>query len=198
MKTIARIIASASLMLLCSLPSFAQAQPLKWSVVEDYAFTIKGYPVENMMDGDPTTAWAGCLDGVDDDGTKYYDDSLIYGDCIYGFKIKVEGQKIDYFTITTGYAKSATTFKNNSIPISIVVYDGRAHANDGGEMVFNNGNYAKTIVCANLKRTMEPQTIELPFTLDKTSTIWFLFDDVIQGAKYNDLCISELAFFGSK
>jgi|GEM_PF-3936757 hypothetical protein len=196
MKNIKTLFATAFLLLVCNFSSFAQPQALKWSVVEDYAFTIKGYPIENMMDGNPATTWAGCLDGENDDGTKYYDDSLIYGDGLLGFKIKVEGQKIEYFTIIAGYAKSETTYKNNSIPISIVVYDGRAHANDGGELVFNNGKYAKTIISIDLKRTMEPQTVNLPFSLEKTSTIWFLIDDVVQGAKYNDLCISELSFYG--
>lgn len=193
MKTIAIVFASASLLLACNLPSCAQSKSLKWSVEYDYGYTIKEYPVENMMDGNPATTWAGCLDDVTDEGVKYFDSSRVYGDGILGFKIKVEGKRIDYLTIIAGYAKSAAAFRNNSVPTKIIVFDGNAHVNDGGEFVTEDHELAKPIVKKELKRTMEPQTVDL--SLDSDS-IWLILADVARGAKYNDLCISELSFFG--
>lgn len=195
MKAKIFIIASACMLLACSLPSFAQVQALKWSVAEDYGDTIKGYPVENMMDGNPATAWAGSLDYVEEDGTKTYDDSKIYGDVIYGFKIKVEGSFVNSLAIVAGYAKSSSTYHNNSVPTQIAIYDGRCRINDGGEFVAIDGEIAKPVANASLKRTMDPQLVKFTSALE-TDSLWFVILDVVQGAKYNDLCISDITFYG--
>lgn len=209
MKNSSKLIAVASILLVSCLPSSAQMTQkraanqsaptsLEWAVTEDYGYTLKGYPIENMMDGKATTTWAGSLDSVDDDGTKYFDDSKVYGDGLLGFKIEVKGQQVNYLTIIAGYAKSSTAFNNNSAPTQIAIYDGRYEMNDGGEFVDSEGNPVEPIATQNLKRTMQPQRVDFNLDLDGAGTLWFAIYDVEQGAKYNDLCISELAFYGRK
>lgn len=188
-------IISVCLMLAGSVLASAQVLPLKWTVIEDYGYTIKGYPVENMMDGNPATAWAGSLDYVEEDGSKIFDDSRVYGDGVLGFKIKLKGEYLSSVAIVAGYAKSASTFQNNSVPTQIAIYDGRCQLNDGGEFVYGNGEAAKPVVTANLKRTMDPQILKLDPALESDS-LWFVILDVVQGAKYNDLCISDITFYG--
>lgn len=202
MKTRVIIFAAVSALLLFSLPSFSQVKgnqaiSLKWSVIEDCGYTIKGYPVSNMMDGNPATTWAGCLDYVEEDGTKIFDDSLVYGDIPLGFKIKVQGSKVRYLTITAGYAKSSTAFRNNSAPTSIAIYDGRCRINDGGEFIDKDGNQAEPVVVKDLVRSMGSQIVDLGAGID-TDTLWLIILDIDRGTKYNDLCISEIAFYGQR
>ena len=173
-----------------------QALSLEWKVIEDFGYTLKGYPVGNMMDGNPATAWAGSLDYIEEDGTKVFDDSKVYGDGILGFKIEVRGSRVSYLTIIAGYAKSESTFRNNSIPTEIAVYDGRCGMNDGGEFIDALGRPAEPLAVGKLERSTEEQMVELCPCLEGTGLLWFVIRDVAQGARYNDLCISELAFFG--
>lgn len=202
MNTTAGLLAAASLLLCFNLASFARTGedtvPLKWSVQEDHGYTIKNYPVTNMMDGNPATTWAGCLDVVNDDGSRSFDDSRVYGDGILGFKIKVYGSRVSHFAIIAGYAKSTAAFNNNSIPTQIAVYDGRCTVNDGGEFIDVDGNAAQALAVKDLDRTMKPQTVKLTPALEDTDTLWLVIYDVTQGARYNDLCISEITFFGSR
>lgn len=214
MKIISKLIAATAIMVFCSLTSFAQvnqvvcdceptdeefeyqALMLEWSVVEDYGYTLKGYPVTNMMDRNPATAWAGDLDAVDDDGKKYFDESKVYGDGLLGFKIKVKGSRVAYLEIIAGYAKSASTFRNNSAPTRIAIYDGKYSMNDGGEFVDSEGNCVEPLASRELKRTTDYQIVELDPALEGSDTLWFVIYDIERGTRYNDLCISELNFFG--
>ena len=216
MKTIAKLLAAASVLLVTGLQTAAQVKPqldpnepseeefepqalsLEWAVTQDYGYTLKGYPVENMMDDNPATAWAGGLDYIDEDGARVFDESRVYGDGILGFKIKVKGSRISYFTIIAGYAKSTVAYRNNSVPVEIAIYDGRCRLNDGGEFIDRSGNPAAPIAVKKLEKTMEPQTVDLYPGIGDNDTLWFVILDVQQGAKYNDLCISELTFYGRK
>ncbi len=202
MKTGHIRLAAITALLLSSLPSFSQvkggqALSLKWNVIDDYGYTIKGYPLSNMMDGNPATTWAGSLDYIEDDGSKTFDDSKVYGDIPLGFKIKVQGSKVRYLTITAGYAKSATAYRNNSVPTRIAVYDGRCRVNDGGEFIGEDGNRADPVVVKDLAKSMGSQIVDLGAGID-TDTLWFIILDVDRGVKYNDLCISDLAFYGQR
>lgn len=197
MKTIAKLCTAIVPLLFTGFLSFAQTSvSLEWEVTEDCGYTLKGYPVSNMMDGNPATAWAGSLDYIEEDGTKVFDDSKVYGDGILGFKIKVKGSSVSCLTIIAGYAKSESTFRNNSIPTEIAVYDGRCNINDGGEFVDALGGPAEPLAVRKLERTTEEQMVELRPCLEGTGLLWLVIRDVAQGARYNDLCISELAFFG--
>lgn len=169
---------------------------LDWTVTEDFAATIKGYPIENMKDGDPATAWAGDLTVTDEDGKKYYDEGIIYGDGMYGFKISIKEGSVKYIRIIPGYAKSKDAFKNNSRPIEIIIFDGKCWRNDGGEFMIGNES-AAPIGVAHLHDAPEPQIINLPRAEEATS-IWFCISDVVTGSKYYDNCISELEFYGDR
>lgn len=169
---------------------------LPWSVIQDWASTMKGYPISNMMDGDPATAWAGDLTVTYEDGTKELDGAMLWGDSFYGFKIKVEGESLDYLRIINGYAKSKSTFVNNSRPASFVIFDGRCEKNDGGEMIGVDGELSEPMLVVDFEDTSEPQIIKFNEGFEGVTTIWLCISDVYEGAKYYDNCISELEFYG--
>lgn len=199
------IILTAIAALFFSTESYAQeeedgyslaAVKLDWTLIEDLAGTVKGYPVSNMKDGNKATAWAGDL-SVTIDGTKEFDDSAVYGDGFYGFKLSVKASSLEYLIITPGYAKSAETFRNNIRPSVITIYDGTAWKNDGGEFI-DGEDYAEPLAIALLQDSPEPQIIPIKPRSGNTDVIWFCISDVVPGAKYFDNCISELEFYGQK
>lgn len=49
----------------------------------------------------------------------------------------------------------------------------------------------------DLVRSMGSQIVDPGAGID-TDTLWFIILDIDRGTKYNDLCISEIAFYGQR
>lgn len=147
------------------------------------------YYARNMLDGNRNTAWAVRLD--DDDVYDY--------DALLGPTFTVECKKLAYIIIRNGYCKSEKAYRNNTraAQISFVnqEYSGDlTNWDNGGEALLYQGR---------LQDTMEPQRLDIPENKscnNDVRRIQMIFDgdynSYYHGAKWNDLCISEVEFWG--
>ena len=167
----------------------AQGAPVKLKVVKvsyDGSLAPQGgntYGPSNMLDGNIATAWAVNLD------------SAIYDcDALYGPYFEVPCKKLSHIIIRNGYAKSASAYINNA-RASYIYFE--VETNDGSE---DMGCYGEGFG-VNLKDTPDPQRLNAPLNESwnnniKTIQMVFPYGNFIKGAKWNDLCITEIEFWG--
>jgi hypothetical protein len=162
--------------------------PVKLKVVNasyDYSLAPQGgntYGAWNMLDGNIATAWAVSLDNP----------YIIDGDRIYGPYFKLSCKKLSHIVIRNGYAKSASAYINNS-RASYIYFE--VETSDGLEGFG-----------ASLKDTPDPQRINAPQNEswnNNITEIQMVFTPaygggIIKGAKWSDLCITEIEFWGWK
>lgn len=156
--------------------------PVKLKVVTasyDYSLAPQGgntYEAWNMFDGNIATVWAVNLD------------KAIYDcDALYGPYMLVPCKKLSHVVIRNGYGKSASAYINNSRASQIYF---EVETSDGLEGFG-----------ASLKDTPDAQRINAPLNASwnnniSTIQITFPYGSFIRGAKWNDLCISEIEFWG--
>lgn len=139
------------------------------------------YEAINLCDGDLSTAWAVNLNNA------------IY-DCdqLYGPTVRVNCKKLSHIVVWNGYAKNENSFKNNSraARIKLVKYD-------------RENDYEIVLTEEELKDVSSPQTIRIPDVAgnNNITELWLIFDTennggFYKGDKWNDLCISEIEFWG--
>ena len=165
--------------------------PVKLKVVNasySYSLAPQGgntYGAWNMVDGNIATTWAVSLNNRN-----------IYAECdldpswIWGPYFEVSCKKLSHIIIRNGYGKSASAYINNSRASFIHFEMVGAEGMDGFD--------------ARLKDTPDPQRINVPFNAswnNNITNILILFDingGIIRGAKWSDLCITEIEFWGWK
>lgn len=136
------------------------------------------YEFYNLGDGDYSTAWVEGEKGYGEGSRIIYDLRTLARDAC-------DASYIDSITIVNGYAKNATTFKNNSrakdIEISFLQYSSESNRCIEKKHLFT------------LKDTSEPQTLYF----DKEEAYWMTIKikSVYPGLKYKDTAISEIKFF---
>lgn len=143
------------------------------------------YEAKNLCDGDSTTAWA-----VNLDNDRIYDCDMLYGPTF-----TVSCKKLSHIIIRNGYCKSKDSFKNNTRAAKIVFYSLVNDEEDCKENVLFDGS---------LRDKPVPQRLEIPLDLEGNSDIkqigmnfnTQLTGGYYAGAKWNDLCISEVEFWG--
>ena len=143
------------------------------------------YEAKNLCDGDSTTAWA-----VNLDNDRIYDCDMLYGPTF-----TVNCKKLSHIIIRNGYCKSKDSFKNNTRAAKIVFYSLVNNDEDSREEVLFDGS---------LRDKPTPQRLEIPLDIDGNSDIKQIgmnFNTQLNGGyyageKWNDLCISEVEFWG--
>ena len=162
----------------------AQGAPVKLKVVNATSYYYLSpqsgntYGPWNMLDGNIATTWAVSLND-----NRIYEGSLIYGPVF-----EVPCKKLSHIVIRNGYGKSASAYINNARARRISF-----EIEGNGEL----GGFE-----ASLKDTPDPQRLNAPSSADWNNnivSIQLVFDadgGVIKGTKWNDLCISEIEFWG--
>ena len=140
------------------------------------------YVPANMLDGKASTAWAVNLDKAN------YDSDKLYGPVFY-----VECKKLSHIVIRNGYAKDENTFKNNARASRIIFCN--------PENVRDEDESTSYLYVGILKDILDEQTIDINPTRDcnrdiKKVQIIIPVDGIRHGEKWNDLCISEIEFYG--
>ena len=143
------------------------------------------YEAKNLCDGDSTTAWA-----VNLDNKSIYDCDMLYGPMF-----TINCKKLSHIIIRNGYCKNDDSFKNNTRAAKIVFYGLVYDGEDSREEVLFDGS---------LRDKPTPQRLEIPLDLDGNNDIrqigmnfyTQLNGGFYAGAKWNDLCISEVEFWG--
>lgn len=142
------------------------------------------YEAKNLCDGDSTTAWAINLDKA------IYDDDMLYGPMF-----TVNCKKLSHIIMRNGYCKNADAFKNNTRAAKVVFYSYVEDAEGNDERILYDGS---------LKDKPTPQRLEIPLDKegnDNIKQIGMIFNTQFNGGyyageKWNDLCISEVEFWG--
>lgn len=135
----------------------------KFNVSSTLASKNNYYSIENLTDGDNSTAW---VEGVYHNGLREY------------IELKVDSAFSDNFKrvyLLNGYTKSPSIWKENSRVKQFGIYQ---------------DNELKMIV--DLKDTDEWQYFDLLDVIDKNKPIQFWILAVYDGTKYKDTAISEL------
>jgi len=142
------------------------------------------YEAKNLCDGDSTTAWAINLDNA------IYDDDMLYGPMF-----TVSCKKLSHIIMRNGYCKNADSFKNNTRAAKVVFYSYVEDVEGDDERILYDGS---------LRDKPTPQRLEIP--LDKEGNenikqIGMIFNTQFNGGyyageKWNDLCVSEVEFWG--
>lgn len=133
------------------------------------------YSVANLVDENIKTAW---VEGKEGSGIGEWV-KINFGDIfanISGYNF-TEGRDINSINIINGYAKNETIYYANNRVKKL-------------EISFNDGTSFVTELKDGI---LEQQKIELPEP-KKVSSVKFTILDVYQGSKYDDTCISEIAF----
>ena len=125
------------------------------------------YNPKNIADGDSTTTWAIPFKGK--------------GSVILDLHVKSKG--IENIEIYNGYGKSEKRFKQNSRAKEISIYSDKIDP-------------SKLLWRGDLKDTMGFQQVPLTSFPKETSHIFIRIHSVYLGTTWNDLCISEVKFFG--
>ena len=181
-KAIAMLAAMAIMLFFSTGEVLAQGAPVKLKVVKASCYGSLApqggntYGPTNMLDGNIATAWAINLDSATYDC-----------DALYGPYFEVPCKKLSHIVIRNGYAKSASAYINNS-RASYIYFE--VETSDGLE-----GFGTK------LKDTPDPQRLNAPLNESwnkNITTIQMVFPtgSFIKGAKWNDLCITEIEFWG--
>ena len=133
-----------------------------------------------MLDGNLRTAWAISLDKASYEGGR-----------LYGPTFTVRCKKLSHIVLCNGYAKNDASYKNNSRAAHIIFcnVDTMSGVDDESSLLYEG----------ILKDTPEPQTLSINEKANKNiKQIQMIFpvDGLRRGAKWNDLCISEVEFWG--
>ena len=142
------------------------------------------YEAKNLCDGDSTTAWAINLDKA------IYDDDMLYGPMF-----TVNCKKLSHIIMRNGYCKNADAFKNNTRAAKVVFYSYVEDAEGDDERILYDGS---------LRDKPTPQRLEIPLDKeenDNIKQIGMIFNTQFNGGyyageKWNDLCVSEVEFWG--
>ena len=138
------------------------------------------YVPANMLDGNPSTAWAVNLDKASYDSDK-----------LYGPTFTVRCKKLSHIVIRNGYAKDDASFRNNSRASRIIFCN--------ADNVSDENESASYLYEGIVKDTPEPQTLKVNGNANSNIheiQMIFPIDGLRRGAKWNDLCISEVEFWG--
>lgn len=155
-----------------------------WSLAPQAGNT---YYARNLLDGNRNTAWAVNLDG------GIYD-----CDQLYGPVFTLNCKKIAYIVIRNGYGKNSQSFRNNSRAKDVYFANLDAWRDE-----YTDWDDEAILYSGKLQDTMEPQRLEI--SEDKSCNnnvrkVQMIFgassDCFYRGAKWNDLCISEVEFWG--
>ena len=153
------------------------------------------YHPRNMIDGNSATAWAAKLSQIDD----YYDNGIIQGPV---FEL-ASPAKITGVELQNGYCKNSTSFKNNTRASKVTIY--RYHPEFDGEYGEDQEagfiNKEDIIYEGPIRDSMEMQYFPVSASFDNsqpTRAVGLLFHDgnFHRGAKWNDLCLSEIKIYG--
>ena len=157
------------------------------------------YGVENLVDGNPATAWVEGVDG--------YGEGVTLDFCMAcNFDYDCGSEKIYKINIVNGYAKNETTYKNNSrvkelevhttelVEKRIVEASNGSYFNINDEMcVSEDLVYADRYYYFVLDDTMKEQTLDLGGEKD-VFKLTFKITSVYKGDKYKDTAISGIRF----
>jgi len=153
-----------------------------WNNVEEQGTNT--YEPENMIDGNPATAWAVNLDKVGFDSDK-----------LYGPIFTLNCRKLSHVIIRNGYAKSQEVYSNNARALRIIISNAD-NVSDEDE--------ATSYLCEGiLEDSPDLQTLRIAsdapsnYNIRKVQMI-FPIDGLRHGVKWNDLCVSEIEFYGYK
>ena len=139
------------------------------------------YEARNLCDGFSTTAWAISLEKA-----------VFENDMLNGPVFTIRGKKLSHIVIHNGYGKNETSFKNNTRAARIVFY---SCDKQGKEHVLYDGF---------LKDEPTPQRLEITSDKEEDSGIKRIGmkfytqreGGFYVGEKWNDLCVSEVEFWG--
>ena len=172
-----------------SVQSLGESAPIKLKVVSASCsnnLAPQGnntYGPWNMLDGNPATVWAVNLN---DPSIRSYDGDQ---DCIYGPCFYVKCEKLSHIVIRNGYGKSTSSFINNS-RASRVAFEIEVNG------VLEWFEFP-------LRDDPSPQHLNVPLNIEGNNNIipiQLVLDSrgggIIKGEKWNDLCISEIEFWG--
>ncbi len=194
LKLTSLLLVAAAMMM----PATAEAQartsgkPKKLKVVKaECYYTLKPqagntYYAKNLVDGNPNTAWAMTLK------ESVYECDALYGPTIT-FTLKCK--RLSHIVIRNGYGKSATAYKNNSRVRHIYVQpqtdltyglEGEGYIIDAE---LKDTSAPQTIYAQNNKYNNNFREVQLIFPTESDGGFY-------RGAKWNDLCISEIEFWG--
>ena len=142
------------------------------------------YEAKNLCDGDSTTTWAVNLDN----------ESIYDCDMLYGPMFTVNCKKLSHIIIRNGYCKNENSYKNNTRAAKIVFYSLVKDEEDRETVLFDG----------SLRDKPTPQRLEIPLDIDGNNDIkqigmnfsTQLNGGYYKGEKWNDLCISEVEFWG--
>lgn len=144
-----------------------------WNAIytNDIAITLSGYPLNNLVDGDITTAW---VEGESDAGI---------GTFIF---LNAEGNfDIDKIRIFPGYGKSEERFyQNNRLKKIEIWYNQKGYFSEKDVIM------DRTVQTVYFEDSFEWQEIIPDQTDFHGCFIWI--NDVYYGSKWNDTCISEI------
>ena len=143
------------------------------------------YVPSNMLDGDLATAWAVNLDNASFDSDK-----------LYGPVFTLNCSKLSHIIIRNGYAKSLDTYRNNARALHIIFCKvGSVNNEDEATSYLYDGMLEDTYdtyqileIASNASGNHNINKIQMIFPKD----------GIRHGAKWNDLCISEIEFYGYK
>lgn len=173
------------------IPSFDRNKAILLKVVSvEYGSSLAAqggntYEAKNLCDGDTTTAWA-----VNLDSEGIYDSDQLYGP-IFNLNCK----KLSHIIIRNGYGKSADAFKNNTRAAKVRFLSLVDDEDGDDERVLYDGS---------LRDKSTPQRLEIPLDLADNNDIRQIrmnFNTQLNGGyymgdKWNDLCITEVEFWG--
>jgi hypothetical protein len=144
-------------------------QPSETNASSYFANKYESHPADHAFDGNPKTAWN---EGVPGPGKNEWLEA--------SFKEPVRLRRID---LATGYDAISLKFGD--------LFTMNAHArrvtflfDDQVGATKDVGNDQRLLTLDNFERT--------------ASKVRFVFEDVWDGAKWHDLCVSEVAFFGER
>jgi hypothetical protein len=134
------------------------------------------YSVRNLLDGDPSTAWAEGAPGVAGEWIEFFIDPPL---------------TMGFVGIIPGYAKSAALYYANARPRTVtIVIDDRLP-----ETVVLDDLSWEDIESGQLGRMVQP-LINSGGNIPDARRISIRFDDAYPGELYDDLCVSELLVAG--
>ena len=158
----------------------------------------KNYPASNLNDMNPATAWVTSRqNGL---GEKI----------IIQFK---EPTEVSDLVLINGYHKNANTYlENNRILTMTVNVQGKIYMTDekGNEFIedgertldlsFQRNNSYQPISFERLKQHADVSSISIANTFEtlKVTQLELTINEIQQGTKYNDTCISEIILFGKE
>lgn len=151
-----------------------------WDNVKDQGSNT--YGPNNMLDGNPSTAWAVNLEKASYDGDK-----------LYGPIFTLRCKKLSHIVINNGYAKSDEAYKNNARASHIIFCN--------ADNVSDEDEQASYLFEGILKDTPDKQTLNIDPNLScnndiKKIQLIISIDGLRHGTKWNDLCVSEIEFWG--